>query len=76
MGHTIEKIRNPDIYMDVLGEVVCDNLRIWRRKTEYVREKNDCFGPLCCISRCRGKVVRTDHGALWLTRDDETSVAT
>jgi hypothetical protein len=75
MGRAIEQIRNPDIYTDMLSEVVCDNLWIWRRKTKDVCEENDCLGSLCCIAWCRGKVVMTDHGALWLTGEDETFMA-
>src|SRR5579863_819633 len=72
---TIEQFRNPDIYTDMLSEVGGNNPRIRRRKTEYVSEENDCLGPLRSITWCWGKVVAVNHGALWLTRDDETLVA-
>ena len=74
-GRTIEQIRNPYIYTDMLGEVICNNLRVWRRKTEYVSEENDCLGSLCGITWRWGKVVGTDHGTLWFARDEETLVA-
>ena len=73
---TVEEIGNPDIYADMLGEVVCNNSRIRQRKTEDISEENYCLGPLRGIARRRrGKVIRTDHGALGLTRENKALVA-
>jgi hypothetical protein len=41
----VEEIGNPDIYADMLGEVVCNNSRIRNRKAEDISEENDCLGP-------------------------------
>jgi hypothetical protein len=59
----------------MFSEVVGNNPRIRQRKTEDVREEDDCLCPLRGIARGWGKVVLADHGALGLAGEDEALVA-
>ena len=69
---TVEEIGNPDIYADMLGEVVCNNSRIRQRKTEDISEENYCLGPLRGVDVCcdvceegrspKGKLKRSKGG--------------
>ena len=74
-GHTVEEIWNPDIYPNLLSEVVRYNPWVRQGKAEYICEEDDCFCPLCGVVRCGSKIVLADHGALGLTREGETLVA-
>lgn len=38
---TIEKIRYPDITIELLGKVIRQDFRVFERKSEYVCEQND-----------------------------------
>ena len=73
-GRTVEVIWNPDIHPNLFSEVVRYNPRIRQRKSEYIREEDDCLCPLRCIVRRGSKVVLADHGALGLTREGKTLV--
>jgi hypothetical protein len=75
MQSTIEEVGNPDVYADMFSEVVCDNPWVRQGETEDISEENDCLCPLSGIWRRWSKVVEADHGALGLTREDETLVA-
>jgi hypothetical protein len=59
----------------MFSEVVGNDPRIRQRKTEDVREEDDCLCPLRSIARGWGKVVLANHGALGLTREDKPVVA-
>ena len=72
---TVEEIGNPDVYADMLGEVVGNNPRIRQRKTEDVGEEDDRLCPLRGVARGWGKVVLADDGALRLAGEDEALVA-
>jgi hypothetical protein len=43
MKRTMEIIRNPDIYTDMLSEMICNNPWIRQSKAKDVGEENDCF---------------------------------
>jgi hypothetical protein len=75
MQCTIKDVGNPDVYTDMFSDVVCDNPWVRQGETEDISEENDCLGLLCGIWRRGSKVVEADHGALGLTREDETLVA-
>jgi hypothetical protein len=72
---TVEEIGNPDVYIDMFSEMVCQNPWIRQGKTEDIREEDDCLRPLRGTIWRWSKVVLAFHGALGLTREDEALVA-
>ena len=61
MKRTTEVIRNPDIYTDMLSEMICNNPWIRQSEAKYVGEENDCFWLFRGVAWRWGKVIRADH---------------